>query len=98
MLVLSFNSSYSHSATVIASENHDPSNKASVLFDLMSHTLTGCVPLIMNSFDSLLRRHSDSGAGDHGETGIQTFVDQHKCGQRCALMELGAFKNAEEEE
>ncbi|KAJ7845943.1 kinase-like domain-containing protein, partial [Mycena olivaceomarginata] len=44
----------------------------SVLFDLMSHTLTG-----------------DSGAGDHGETGIQTFVDQHKCGQRCALMELG---------
>jgi len=54
MSVLPFDSSYSHSATVIASENHDPSNKTSVLFDLMSHTLTGCVQLIMNSLDSLL--------------------------------------------
>ncbi|KAJ7867119.1 kinase-like domain-containing protein [Mycena leptocephala] len=70
-------------STVIASENHDPSNKASVLFDLMSHTLIG---------------HSDSGAGDHGEKGIQTFVDQHKCGQRCALMEMEALKDIEEEE
>ncbi|KAJ7842097.1 hypothetical protein B0H14DRAFT_2359794 [Mycena olivaceomarginata] len=38
---------------------HDASQKSSILFDLMSHTLTG-----------------DSGAGDHGDKGIQTFVDQ----------------------
>lgn len=31
---------------------------------------------------------SDSGAGDHGEDGIQTFVDQHECGQRCKQLGL----------
>ncbi|KAJ7508148.1 kinase-like domain-containing protein [Mycena galericulata] len=68
-------------ADIQSSENHDPSNKASVLFDLMSHTVTG-----------------DSGTGDHGEKGIQTFVDQHKCGQRCAQMEMEAFKDTEDKE
>ncbi|KAJ7447516.1 kinase-like domain-containing protein, partial [Mycena galericulata] len=57
-------------ADIQASESHIPSSKASVLFDLMSHTTTG-----------------DSGAGDHGEDGIKTFIEHHQCGQRC--MQLG---------
>ncbi|KAJ7788029.1 kinase-like domain-containing protein [Mycena olivaceomarginata] len=58
-------------ADIQSSESHDPSTKASILFDLMSHTLSG-----------------DSGAGDHGDDGIQTFVDQHECGQRCKQLGL----------
>ncbi|KAJ7802342.1 hypothetical protein B0H14DRAFT_2385585, partial [Mycena olivaceomarginata] len=60
---------------------HDASQKASILFDLMSHTLTG-----------------DSGAGDHGDKGIQTFVDQHECGQRCFQLELQPLKDAIEDD
>ncbi|KAJ7842538.1 hypothetical protein B0H14DRAFT_2171904, partial [Mycena olivaceomarginata] len=51
-----------------ASESHNSASKASVLFDLMSHTLKGRV----------------LGGGDHGEDGIKTFVDRHECDQRCA--------------
>ncbi|KAJ6562463.1 kinase-like domain-containing protein, partial [Mycena capillaripes] len=58
-------------ADIQGSEHYDPSNKATILFDLMSHTTTG-----------------DTGAGDHGEAGIKSFVDQHQCGQRCIQMEL----------
>ncbi|KAJ7818140.1 kinase-like domain-containing protein, partial [Mycena leptocephala] len=49
---------------------------ASVLFDLMSHTLDGT-----------------SGAGDHGEHGIKTFLDQHHCVQKCAQMGLKALRD-----
>ncbi|KAJ7845867.1 hypothetical protein B0H14DRAFT_2357909, partial [Mycena olivaceomarginata] len=28
------------------------------------------------------------GAGDHRDDGIQTFVDQHECGQRCKQLGL----------
>ncbi|KAJ6506646.1 kinase-like domain-containing protein, partial [Mycena sanguinolenta] len=36
----------------------------------------------------VLHRHGvgNSGAGDHGEEGIQTFVKQHQCGQRCGQL------------
>ncbi|KAJ7026381.1 kinase-like domain-containing protein, partial [Mycena alexandri] len=62
-----------------SSESYDVSNKAAILFDLMSHTLTG-----------------DSGAGDHGDKGIQTLVDQHQCGQRCIQLGLQLLKDAED--
>ncbi|KAJ7497926.1 hypothetical protein B0H11DRAFT_2189984 [Mycena galericulata] len=68
-------------ADIQSSESHDASQKSSILFDLMSHTLTG-----------------DSGAGDHGDKGIQTFVDQHECGQRCIQLGLQALKDATEDD
>ncbi|KAJ6449992.1 kinase-like domain-containing protein [Mycena sanguinolenta] len=71
-------------ADIQASESYNPSNKASVLFDLMSHTLDGPC--------------STSGAGDHGVQGIKTFLDQHQCVQKCAQMGLKALKDSEEEE
>ncbi len=40
----------------------------------------------------------DSGGGDHGDKGIQTFVDQHECGQRCVQLGLQLLKEAVEEE
>ncbi|KAJ7737569.1 kinase-like domain-containing protein [Mycena metata] len=66
-------------ADIQSSESYDVSNKAAILFDLMSHTLTG-----------------DSGAGDHGDKGIQTLVDQHQCGQRCIQLGLQLLKDAED--
>ncbi|KAJ7891854.1 hypothetical protein B0H14DRAFT_2560554 [Mycena olivaceomarginata] len=48
-------------ADIQGSEHYDPSNKATILFDLMSHTTTG-----------------DTGARDHGEAGIKSFLDQHR--------------------
>ncbi|KAJ7821357.1 kinase-like domain-containing protein [Mycena leptocephala] len=68
-------------ADIQGSESHNPSNKAGILFDLMSHTQSG-----------------DSGAGDHGEDGIESFVVQHKCGQRCIQMGLEKLGETEEEE
>ncbi|KAJ7495783.1 kinase-like domain-containing protein [Mycena galericulata] len=68
-------------ADIQGSESYNPSNKAGILFDLMSHTHSG-----------------DSGAGDHGEDGIQSFVVQHKCGQRCIQMGLEKLGETEEEE
>ncbi|KAJ7912785.1 kinase-like domain-containing protein [Mycena leptocephala] len=68
-------------ADIQSSESHNPSNKAGILFDLMSHTQSG-----------------DSGAGDHGEDGIESFVVQHKCGQRCIQMGLEKLGETEEEE
>ncbi|KAJ7478877.1 hypothetical protein B0H11DRAFT_2280972 [Mycena galericulata] len=68
-------------ADIQGSESYNPSNKARILFDLMSHTHSG-----------------DSGAGDHGEDGIQSFVVQHKCGQRCIQMGLEKLGETEEEE
>ncbi|KAJ7856202.1 kinase-like domain-containing protein [Mycena olivaceomarginata] len=68
-------------ADIQSSESHNASQKASILFDLMSHTLTG-----------------DSGTGDHGDKGIQTFVDQHECGQRCFQLELQPLKDAIEDD
>ncbi|KAF8133559.1 kinase-like domain-containing protein, partial [Mycena galopus ATCC 62051] len=69
-------------ADIQASESHDSASKASVLFDLMSHTITGQV----------------LGGGDHGEDGIKTFVDQHECGQRCAQMGLETLTEPKEDE
>ncbi|KAJ7859991.1 hypothetical protein B0H14DRAFT_2576910 [Mycena olivaceomarginata] len=40
-----------------------------------------------NIISKLVSRY-DSGAGDHGDEGIQTFVDQHECGQRCKQLGL----------
>ncbi|KAJ6536984.1 kinase-like domain-containing protein [Mycena capillaripes] len=68
-------------ADIQGSEHYDPSKKATILFDLMSHTTTG-----------------DTGAGDHGEAGIKSFVDQHRCGQRCIQMELEPLNGVEEDE
>ncbi|KAK7014633.1 hypothetical protein R3P38DRAFT_2544890, partial [Favolaschia claudopus] len=36
-----------------------------------------------------------SGAGDHGEKGIQTFLDQHECVQKCALLSLKPLREPE---
>ncbi|KAK6969567.1 hypothetical protein R3P38DRAFT_3143815 [Favolaschia claudopus] len=36
-----------------------------------------------------------SGAGDHGEKGIQTFLDQHECVQKCALLSLKPLRESE---
>ncbi|KAJ7464331.1 kinase-like domain-containing protein [Mycena galericulata] len=68
-------------ADIQASESHIPSSKASVLFDLMSHTTTG-----------------DSGAGDHGEDGIKTFIEHHQCGQRCMQLGLELLNEKNDEE
>ncbi|KAJ7433627.1 kinase-like domain-containing protein [Mycena galericulata] len=77
-------------ADIQSSESHDASNKSAILFDLMSHTLTGS--------DWSSPHPRDSGAGDHGDKGIQTFVDQHECGQRCVQLGLQLLKEAVEEE
>ncbi|KAF8125226.1 kinase-like domain-containing protein, partial [Mycena galopus ATCC 62051] len=69
-------------ADIQASESHNSASKASVLFDLMLHTITGQV----------------LGGGDHGEDGIQTFVDQHECGERCAQMGLEPLTEPKEDE
>ncbi|KAJ7832153.1 hypothetical protein B0H14DRAFT_2592241 [Mycena olivaceomarginata] len=50
-------------------------------------------------FDLMSHTQSgDSGAGDHGEDGIQSFVVQHKCGQRCIQMGLENLGETEEED
>ncbi|KAK7021539.1 kinase-like protein, partial [Favolaschia claudopus] len=36
-----------------------------------------------------------SGAGDQGEKGIQTFLDQHECVQKCALLSLKPLREPE---
>ncbi|KAJ7834474.1 hypothetical protein B0H14DRAFT_2590897 [Mycena olivaceomarginata] len=43
-------------------------------------------------------KSGDSGTGDHSEDGIQSFVVQHKCGQRCIQMGLEKLGETEEEE
>ncbi|KAJ7323685.1 kinase-like domain-containing protein [Mycena albidolilacea] len=71
-------------ANIQGSKSHNPSNKAGILFDLMSRELH------ILSFDS--------GTEDHSEDGIQSFVVQHKCGQRCIQMGLENLGETEEEE
>ncbi|KAJ6463929.1 kinase-like domain-containing protein [Mycena sanguinolenta] len=39
----------------------------------------------------------NSGAGDHGEEGIQTFVKQHQCGQRCGQLGFEPLNEQEDE-
>ncbi|KAJ6484890.1 kinase-like domain-containing protein, partial [Mycena sanguinolenta] len=39
----------------------------------------------------------NSGAGDHGEEGIQTFVNQHQCGQRCGQLGFEPLNEQEDE-
>ncbi|KAK6971897.1 kinase-like domain-containing protein [Favolaschia claudopus] len=40
----------------------------------------------------------ESGAGDHGDLGIKTFVNQHECVQKCVALNLEALKTPENEE
>lgn len=40
----------------------------------------------LRSLNSLLSR--DSGVGDHGEKGIQSFLDQHECQEMCEGLEM----------
>ncbi|KAK7007171.1 kinase-like domain-containing protein [Favolaschia claudopus] len=40
----------------------------------------------------------ESGAGDHGDLGIKTFVNQHECFQKCVALNLEALKTPENEE
>ncbi|KAK7006853.1 kinase-like protein [Favolaschia claudopus] len=42
--------------------------------------------------------NGESGAGDHGEQGIKSFVDQHNCVQKCAQMGLEALREREDGE
>ncbi|KAJ6502090.1 kinase-like domain-containing protein, partial [Mycena sanguinolenta] len=39
----------------------------------------------------------NSGAGDHGDEGIQTFVKQHQCGQRCGQLGFEPLNEQEDE-
>lgn len=34
---------------------------------------------------------SDSGVGDHGKAGMQSFIDQHKCDFMCESLGLMPF-------
>ncbi|KAJ7270397.1 kinase-like domain-containing protein, partial [Mycena rebaudengoi] len=75
------------------------SNKTFVLADIQaseSHSPSKKAGIL---FDLMSHTQSgDSGAGDHGEDGMQSFVDQHKCGQRCIQMGLEALKETKETE
>ncbi|KAK7001184.1 kinase-like protein [Favolaschia claudopus] len=84
---------FSHKTLVLAdiqaSESHDRRSHTSILFDLMSHTVNGSHHRLFSS---------ESGAGDHGEQGIKSFIDQHECVQKCAQMGLEALREAEDGE
>jgi hypothetical protein len=40
----------------------------------------------VSSFDCVL--YSSSGVGDHGKTGIQTFLKKHECANHCHNLHL----------
>lgn len=42
-----------------------------------------------------MRIHRGSGVGDHGVTGIQTFLDEHSCGPVCRKLKLGDVTSEE---
>lgn len=60
-----------------------------ILFDPMTHTLNGSVTLFFNQFSWLIcLDFSDSGIGDFGTEGINTFIESHKCGAICKRLGL----------
>ncbi|KAJ6529385.1 hypothetical protein B0H19DRAFT_861738, partial [Mycena capillaripes] len=67
-------------ATAIKADGED----IEVLFDMMAHT--GWVYYFPACFNHNLTSwifSSSSGVGDHGKSGIETFLQKHKCGNRC---------------
>ncbi|KAJ7765998.1 hypothetical protein B0H14DRAFT_2403005, partial [Mycena olivaceomarginata] len=80
------------------------SNKTLVLADIQQpSSLISCLTQLLGAHNSSVLYSvssfpSDTGAGDHGEAGIKSFVDQHRCGQRCIQMELEPLNGVEEDE
>ena len=42
----------------------------------------------LNNLNYFSLQYRDSGVGDHGVTGIQTFLDDHTCGPVCKKLKL----------
>lgn len=61
-----------------------------ILFDPMTHSITGYVFLSTPNCYLPTLRFSDSGPGDHGVEGIKVFIDSHKCSQHCKRLALAA--------
>jgi len=62
-----------------------------ILFDPMSHSRQSYVHLVasLSSMNWILIR--DSGIGDHGPDGINTFTSQHMCNHICQALKLVAI-------
>ena len=65
--------------------------------------LTPCLTLWEGKFSGVCQHSiinfvlfSDSGVGDHGETGIQTFLKKHECANRCHNLHLNCDGFAED--
>ncbi|KAK6984680.1 kinase-like domain-containing protein, partial [Favolaschia claudopus] len=74
------------------------SNRTLVLADIQASESGNPSTHVAILFD--LMSHTidgNSGAGDHGEAGIKSFVNQHKCVQKCAQMGLDSLKEPEEQ-
>jgi len=41
--------------------------------------------------------YRDSGIGDHGPEGIETFTAQHCCNHICCVLQLGSLHSEEKE-
>ncbi|TFY61288.1 hypothetical protein EVJ58_g4613 [Rhodofomes roseus] len=71
----------------------DTGTVADVIFDIMTHTPDGCV-LIYHNFLTMLHdtdvnaTRRNSGVGDHGQEGIDAFIEQHECNYLCKEMGL----------
>ncbi|KAK7029089.1 kinase-like protein [Favolaschia claudopus] len=75
------------------------SKKTLVLADIQaseSHSLLSQKAVLFDLMSHTADR--ESGAGDHGDVGIKTFVDQHECVQKCVALNLEALKTPENEE
>jgi hypothetical protein len=59
-----------------------------VLFDMMAHTTDGYVVSTLTQLHFSSYSRSSSGVGDHGQTGIETFLKKHECVTRCANLRL----------
>ncbi|KAJ7237983.1 kinase-like domain-containing protein, partial [Mycena rebaudengoi] len=63
------------------------SNKSLVLADVQASESHNPASKASVLFDLMLHTTTgNSGAGDHGKDGIKTFVEQHRCGQRCVQL------------
>jgi hypothetical protein len=68
----------------------------SCLILCLIHLIGMCYPFCLVHYSYSLC--STSGAGDHGEQGIKTFLDQHQCVQKCTQMGLKELGDLEDED
>ena len=71
-----------------------------ILIDPMSHSLQSyilTIGILSESFIELVYDISDSGIGDHGPNGINTFTTQHVCNYICHSLKLTALRLFKEE-